>query len=152
MAGDVYGSFEFAQKGYTRGSDVGKGQIGLPHLNPPLFLELKLIKIHTHSGVDSTKLKAESTPEVVRGFKTSERMERGIATWTGGASASGSIALTYGAAFQEAPTVLVTCAQNNINIQVATNTPTASTVTILWKDDTAATHISVAITYCIIGK
>jgi len=152
MAGDVYGSFEFAQKGFTRGSDVGKGQLGLPHLDPPLFLELKLIKIHTHTGVDSSRLKAEAVPEVVRGYKTQERMERGIAIWTGSASASGSIVLTYGAAFQEAPTVLVTCAQNDVNIQVGTNTPTATQVTILWKNDTAATHTSVAITYCIIGR
>lgn len=150
--GEVYGSFEFAQKGYTRGSDIGKGQMGISHMNPPLFLEFKLIKLHTHGGVDSQRLKAEATPEVVKGFKYDEREERGIATWTGSASASGSIALTFGVPFSEAPTVIVVPAANDIAIVAGTNTPTATGVTILWNDYTAATHTSVPITYLVIGR
>lgn len=152
MGGDVYGGFEFAQKSYTRGSDIGKGQLGITHLNPPLFLQIQLVKLHTHGGVDSQKLKAEATPEVVKGFKNDERCERGIATWTGSASASGSIALTFGVPFQEAPTVIVIPATNNVNIQVATNTPTTTGVTILWKSDTGSTHTSIDITYLVIGR
>jgi hypothetical protein len=149
---DVYGSFEFSQKGFTRGSDIGKGQLGISHLNPPLFLEFKLIKLHTHGGVDSQNLKAEATPEVIKGFKYNERIERGIATWTGAASASGSVALTYGVPFNEAPTVIVCPSANDVAIVVSTNTPTTTGVTILWNDYTAATHTSVPITYLIIGR
>lgn len=152
MAGEVYGQFEFAQKGYTRGSDIGKGQIGIGHVNPPLFLQIQLVKLHTHGGVDSQKLHADATPEVVKGFKNDERMERGTATWTGGSSASGSVSLTFGVPFQEAPTVIVVPAANDVNIQVATNTPTTTGVTILWKDDTGAGHTSVPITYLVIGR
>jgi hypothetical protein len=152
MAGEVYGAFEFAQKGYTRGSDIGKGQMGISHMNPPLFLEFKLIKLHTHGGVDSQKLGAEATPEAVKGFKYNERIERGVATWAGGASASGSVALTFGVPFNEAPTVIVVPAANDVNIQVGTNMPTETGVTILWKDDTAGGHTSVPITYLVIGR
>lgn len=153
MANEVYGAFEFSQKGYTRGSDIGRGQIGLPHVNPPLFLEIRLIKTHTHSGVDSLSLKSEATPEMIRGFKTRERVERGIATWTGGAASSGSIDLTFGAAFQEAPTVLVTVSGVvNADIQVTISDPTATGVTIYWKDDTASTHTEVDIQYFIVGR
>lgn len=150
--GDTYGTFEFAQKGLIRGADVGKGQVSLPHIAPSLFLEIKSIKTHTHTGVDSQKLRAEATPEMVRGYRTNERIEVGTVTWTGVASASGSIALTYGTAFLEAPVVMLNCSQNDINIQVGTNTPTTTTVTLLWKDDTAATHTTVAIQYLIIGR
>ena len=152
MSGEIYGQFEFSQKGYTRGSDIGKGQVGVSHLNPPMFLEFKLIKLHTHGGVDSQILKSEATPESVKGYQTNERIERGTATWTGTASASGSVALTYGVAFNVAPTVIVVAAANDVNIVVSTNTPTTTGVTILWKDDTAATHTSVPITYLIIGR
>lgn len=152
MPGEIYGSFEFAQKSYTRGSDIGKSQIGLPHLNPPLFLELKLIKSHTHTGVDSVKLKSAATPEMIRGFKTEEREERGIATWTGGAAASGSVVLTFGTAFLEAPTVIAISGEGDADLQVAVGSITASQCTLFWKDDTAATWTSVRIQYLIKGK
>jgi hypothetical protein len=152
MAGEVYGNFEFALKSYTRGTDVGKGQIGLPHLDPPLFLEMRLVKTHTHTGVDSQALRSEATPEMVRGYKTREREERGVATWTGGASAAGSINLTYGTAFSETPTIMVTCAAGTANIQVSVGSVTATGCIIYWKDDTAATHSSVAINYLIKGR
>lgn len=152
MSGEVYGAFEFAQKGYTRGSDIGKGQISISHINPPLFLQIQLVKLHTHGGVDSQKLTASATPEVIKGFKNEERIERGMATWTGGASASGSIALTFGVPFSEAPTVIAIPATNDVNVQVAINTPSATGVTILWKDDTVTGHTSVPISYLIIGR
>lgn len=152
MAGEIYGAFEFAQKGYTRGSDVGKAQIGIPHLDPPLFLETRLIKTHTHTGVDSQQLKSEATPEMVRGYKTREREERGTATWTGSASASGSISMTFGTAFMEIPTVILTCAEADSNLQVTVGGVSVSGCTIYWKDDTAATHTSVAVNYLIKGR
>lgn len=152
MPGQVYGSFEFAPKGYTRGSDIGKSEISLPHLNPPLFLELKLIKSHTHTGVDSQKLRSAATPEMIRGFKTEEREERGIATWTGAAAASGSVALTFGTPFLEAPTVIAITAQGDADLQVAVGNITTTGCTLYWKDDTAATWTSVAIQYLIKGK
>lgn len=150
--GSVYGSFEFSQKGFTRGSDVGKGEIGLPHLDPPLFLEMRLVKTHTHTGVDSQQLDSEATPKMIRGYKTREREERGIATWTGAAAASGSIVLTYGTTFLEVPTVIVTCAEGTANIQVSVGSVTAVSCIIYWKNDTAQNHTSVAVGYLIKGS
>jgi len=150
--GEVYGAFEFSPKGYTRGSDVGKGQIGLPHLTPAFFLELKLVKIHTHTGVDSQKLRAEATPEMVRGYKISEREERGVATWSGASAANGSVVLTFGTAFQEAPSVLVTAADASGNIVVGIGSKSATGVTIYWKDHTAANHTTLDLEYLIKGR
>lgn len=152
MAGAVYGSFEFAQKSYTRGSDIGKSEIGLPHLNPPLFLELRLVKSHTHTGVDSQKLRAAATPEMIKGFKADEREERGIATWTGAAAASGSVVLTFGTPFLEVPTVMAISGEGDADLQVAVGSITTTGCTLYWKDDTAATWTSVAIQYLIKGR
>lgn len=149
---EVYGNFEFAQKAYTRGSDVGKGAIGLPNLDPPLFLEFKLVKLHTHSGVDSQPLKASATPEMVRGFKTYERTERGVAQWTGGSSSSGSVVLTFGTAFQEAPSVFVTPADGNSDIIVGVSTPSITAVTIYWRDEAGGGHTALNLQYIIIGR
>lgn len=152
MAQEVYGNFEFAQKAYTRGSDIGKGQIAIGHLNPAFFLETRLIKLHTHSGVDSLPLGAEATPEMVKGYNPREREERGIATWTGGSSTSGSLVLTYVTPFQEAPTVIVTAADGNANIIVGIGSVTATSVTIYWRDETAAGHTSLSIHYLVKGR
>lgn len=152
MAGEVYGNFEFAQKGYTRGSDVGRGQLGLPHLNPPLFLEIRLVKTHTHTGVDSQKLRAEATPEMLRGFQTSERIERGVANWAGGAASAGSVVLTFGTAFSVAPTVIITARDGSGNIVVGTGSKTTTGVTIYWTDYSAATHTTMILEYLIIGR
>lgn len=150
--GDVYGSFEFAPKPYTRGGDIGRGAVGLPNIAPPLFLEIRLIKIHSHTGIDSAQLSAEATPEMVRGFKPSEREERGSAAWSGGAASSGSVTLTYGTPFREAPSVFIMVrGEANANIQVVTGTPSATAVTFYWKDDTGATHTAVSFEYLIKG-
>ena len=152
MAGEIYGSFEFSPKGYTRGSDVGKGQLGLPHLNPPLFLQMQLVKTHTHTGVDSVRLRASATPEMVRGFSTEEREERGIATWTGAAASAASVVLTFGTAFREAPTVIVTAVNGDAAIVVTIGSVSATGVTIFWSDYSAATHESMPIHYIIKGR
>ncbi len=153
MAGEIYGQYEFAQKPYTRGQDIGKGTIGLPNVAPPLFLEIRLIKSHTHTGVDSSTLTPEATPYVPRAYKTYEREERGIAVWTGGAAATGSFTLTYGSAFREPPTVMIiSSGESNANIVCAVGTPTAGSVTVYWKDVTAATHTTLSFQFLIKGK
>ena len=150
--GSVYGSFEFAPKSFTRGEDIGRGQIGLPNINPPLFLEIRLIKSHTHTGVDSLQLQSEATPEMVKGYKTREREERGVAAWSGAAATNGSVVLTFATAFLEAPSVFVTPADGNANIIVGINTPTATAVTIYWRDESAATHTDLNLQYLIKGR
>lgn len=153
MAQEVYGNFEFSPKAYTRGNDIGKGQVGIPNVNPPFFLELRLIKGHTHTGVDSLVLSSDATPQMLKGYTPRERVERGTAQWTGGAAASGSVALTYGTAFLSAPTVLVIAAgQSTAYVNVTVGTPTTTGVTIYWRDLNGTTHTSVDLAYIIMGK
>ncbi len=127
-------------KGLTQGQDIFRGSVGLEHLTPQLFLELQLIKIHTHKGSDSRQLDADATPEMVRGYRPKEREEHGVAQWSGGSSSSGAVVLTFGTPFSEPPEVFVTAQDGSANIIVGTNVPTTTGVTIYWKDDTAAGH------------
>ena len=147
-----YLDFNLKPKALTTKDDVGKGQMGLKHLDPPLFLELQFIKLHTHKGVDSRKLEAEATPEVVKAFRPLEREEHGVVTWTGGAAASGSVALTFATPFGEVPDVFVTPQDGDVNIQAVTGTPTTTGVTIYWKNDTAANETSVKIAWLAKGR
>lgn len=147
----AYLEFETKPKALTGKDDIGQGQLSLKHLSPPLFLELQFIKLHTHKGVDSRKLEAEATPEVVRGFRPLEREEHGTATWTGSAS-SGSIALTFSKAFTETPDVFVTPSGGDVNIQAVTGTPTTTGVTIYWKSDTGSVKTSVPIAWLAKGR
>lgn len=151
---DIYGSFEYAPKSYTRGSDIGKGQVGLTHLNPALFLQMQLVKSHTHSGVDSIPLTAAATPEMVRGFKTREREERGTAVWSGAAAAGGGLTLTFGTPFQEVPTIFlsITGGAANADLQVTYNNKSTTSVDIYWKNDTLGTLTTVSIDYLIKGR
>ena len=148
----IYGSFEFAQKGYTRGEDVGKGQIGIPHIDPPLFLELNLIKSHSHTGVDSQNLRAVATPEMVKGYKTVEREERVIGVWTGSAATNGSIVLTYAIPFLEAPSVFVTPESSNGNVAVGISAPSTTGVTIYWKDVLGGTYTTMNLHILVKGR
>ena len=152
MAGNVYGNFEFAPKGFTRGEDVGKGQIGIPHIDPPLFLELHLIKTHSHSGVDSIRLAAIATPEMVKGYKISEREERVIAVWTGSASANGSVVLTYATPFLEAPNVFVIAESSNGNVVCGIAAPSTTGVTIYWKDVLGGTYTTMNLHVLVKGR
>lgn len=148
-----YLQFNTLPKALTQKGDVGKGQIALEHIDPALFLQLQLVKLHTHQGSDSRTLTAESTPQVVRSYRPKEREEHGVATWTGSAAASGSIALTFGTPFQEAPDVFaIVSGVANANKQVTTSTPTTTGVTLYWKDDTAATATSVPVTWLAKGR
>jgi len=148
----MYLQFKTTPKAVTEGGDVGSGQIELRHVNPAFFLELQLIKLHTHEGSDSRKLDAEATPAMIRGFQIGERVEHGTATWAGSASAAGSIALTFGTVFNVAPTVFVTVQSGNSNYTVGINTPTTTGVTIYWEDLTATTHTSLNIGWIAIGR
>ena len=152
--GEVYGAFEYAPKSYTRGSDIGKGQLGLIHLNPALFLQMQLVKSHTHSGVDSLPLTSVATPEMVKGFKTKEREERGTAQWTGGAAAGGGLTLTFGTPFLEVPSIFLSISDGAAaaDVQVTYNNKTITSVDIYWKDDTLNTHTAVNIDYLVKGR
>lgn len=147
-----YLEFKTTPKAVTESGDIGSGQVELKHIHPALFLELQLIKLHTHEGSDSRKLDPEATPYMVRGFQSTERIEHGTATWTGTAAAAGSVALTFGTAFLSAPTVFVTIYSGNSNYSVGTGTPTTTGVTIYWEDMTAATHTSLAIGWIAVGR
>lgn len=152
MAGGSYLKFKITPKGVTEGGDIGAGEIQLKHIHPAFFLELQLIKLHTHEGSDSRTLDPEATPGMIRGFQTRERIERGTVTWSGGAAAAGSVALTFGTEFSEAPQVFVTIQSGNSNYSIGINTPTTTGVTIYWEDLTAATHTSLDIGWIAIGR
>lgn len=147
-----YLQFETLPKSLTKEADVGKGQINLQHLSPALFLETQLIKLHTHRGKESVKLAAEATPDMVKAYRPTEREEHGVATWTGGAAASGSVTVTFGTAFTEVPDVFAIAQDGNANIIVGTGVPSKTAVTIYWKDDTAATHTSLPIAWLAKGR
>jgi hypothetical protein len=150
MAG--YMTFETLPKSITRKSDIGSGQIGLSHFDPALFLELQLVKLHTHKGSDSRQLEAAATPQMVKGYRPSEREEHGVATWTGSASTAGSVVLTFATAFQEAPDVFVIPQTDDAHVIVGTNTPTTTGVTIHWLDAFADTRTSVALAWVAKGR
>lgn len=150
MAG--YMTFESLPKSLTKSSDIGKGQVTLGHFDPALFLELQLVKLHTHQGSDSRSLEASATPYMVKGYRPSEREEHGVATWTGGASTSGSVILTFGTAFKEAPDVFVTNQNGSADIIVGTGIPTAAGVTLYWLDAYAATHTSLPLCWIAKGR
>lgn len=147
-----YLNFKTKPKAVTEGSDIGSGQIELRHVHPAFFLEMQLIKLHTHEGSDSRRLDAEATPAMIRGFQTSERIERGTAAWTGSASASGSIALTFGTPFNSAPIVLPVIQDGSSNFTIGTGVPTTTGVTIYWEDLTAATHTSLNVGWLALGR
>lgn len=147
----MYLQFKTTPKAVTEGGDIGSGQIELRHVHPAFFLEMQLIKLHTHEGADSRKLDPEATPYMVRGFYASERVEHGTATWTGEAAAAGSVALTFGTVFTVAPTVFAVIQSGNSNYSIGIGTPTTTGVTIYWEDLTAATHTSLVIGWIAIG-
>lgn len=149
----VYLDNNLKPKALTQGSDISKAAVSLEHIGPALFLQLQLVKLHTHQGSDSRTLDSSASPEMVKGYRPLEREEHGVATWTGGAAASGSIALTFGTAFKEAPSVIVSVSGvANANKQTTTGASATTGVTIYWKDDTGATATSVPITWIAKGR
>lgn len=146
-----YLTFKTTPKAVTEGGDIGSGQIELRHIHPAFFLEMQLIKLHTHEGADSRKLDAEATPYMVRGFYAHERVEHGVATWTGSASASGSVALTFGTVFTAAPNVFAIVQSGDSNYTIGIGTPTTTGVSIFWEDLTSTTHTNLSIGWIAIG-
>lgn len=143
-------TFESLPKSVTKSGDIGRGQVTLGHFDPALFLELQLVKLHTHRGSDSVVLEASATPYAVKSYRPSEREEHGVATWTGSASTSGSVILTFGTAFKEAPNVWVVAQDGNANILVGTSVPTTTGVELFFRDADASTHTSLKL--CWISK
>lgn len=151
MAGG-YLSQNLQPKALTSSPDIGRGQVETQHVSAPLFLELQLIKLHTHQGTDSAQLQAEATPEMVRGFTPREREEHGAVSWAGGASATGSIALTFASPFLIAPQVWITSQDSSGNIITGTSVPTTTGVTIYWRDATGATHTTMNLAWLAKGR
>lgn len=148
----MYLTRETEGKARTTGEDIAPGAIELRHLSPGLFLELQLIKLHRHLGAESQVLDSGATPESVRGYTPTERVEHDVATWTGGASASGSVALTFGTAFTGIPDVIaIASGRASSDIKITTSTPTTTGVTLYWKLD-SGTATSVDICYFVIGS
>lgn len=147
-----YLSQNLQPKSLTTAGDLGTGQVETRHVSPPLFLELQLIKLHTHEGTDSAQLGAGATPEMVRGFSPREREEHGVAPWAGGASATGSIALTFATPFLVAPQVYITAQDASGNIITGTSVPTTTGVTIYWRDATGATHTTMNLAWLAKGR
>lgn len=150
----VYGKFEFAQKSYVRGNDVGDGEIGVRNLNPGLFLETQLIRGHTHSGVDSLQLDANATPYMIKGYQPRQREEHGVGAWSGGASATGSLAVTFGTPFTTTSNlvILVTQAGGNDDIIVGIGSVTITGFTIYWRNETGTTHTSLNLHWIAFGR
>lgn len=136
----VLQQFAYKPKAQTTRGDIGRGQLYLEHLSPALYLELQKISLHLHTGVDSQVLPAESTPFMVRGYKLRERIERSKSSWSGSASPSGAIIVTFGNKFNEIPTVIATPASGEVDIQCVVGAITATGFTLSWKDDTGGTH------------
>lgn len=147
-----YLSRETTPKALTGGNDIGKGEVGISHFNAPLFLELQFIKLHNHSGVDSVQLRASATPEMVKGYRPSEREEHGVAAWSGAAATNGSVVLTFGAAFTEAPEVFAIAQDGNASIVVGTGVPTTTGVTIYWRDWTGTNHTTMNLAWVAKGR
>ena len=148
----TYLKFQTLPKSVTTEEDMGTGQVALRHLAPTLFLELQQVKLHKHTGSDSRTLAAESTPEMVRSYTPGEREEHGVAPWSGGASTSGSVVLTFATPFLIAPNVYITVQSGNANIIVGTDTPTTTGVTIYWQDAISATHTSLNLAWLAKGR
>ena len=147
-----YLGLETSPKEQTSGNSIAGGSIKMRHLSPELFLEIQLIKIHNHEGVNSLRLNRAATPNVVAGYQPYERVEHGVAQWTGSASSSGSVALTFGTPFKDIPEVFVTVqGRTTVDCYTTTNTPTPTGVTIYWALG-AGTATAIDLTWIAIGR
>lgn len=147
-----YLDLETSPKEQTSGSSIAPGSIKMRHLSPELFLEIQLIKIHNHEGVNSLRLYKSATPSMIAGYQPGERVEHGVAQWTGGAAGSGSVALTFGQVFKDIPEVFaIVQGRASVDCFVTTNTPTQSGVTIYWALN-AGSATAIDITWIAIGR
>jgi hypothetical protein len=147
-----YLSLETAPKEQTSGSSIADGSVKMRHLSPELFLEIQLIKLHNHEGVTSVRLGKNASPYSIAGYQPTERVEHGVAVWTGVAAGSASVALTFGKAFRDTPEVFVTVqGRSSVDCYVTTNTPTTTGVTIYWALG-SGTETQVDLTWLAIGR
>jgi hypothetical protein len=51
-----YATFKEAPKPLTKSENIGAGQIELSHLSPALFVELRQVALHTHTGTRSRRV------------------------------------------------------------------------------------------------
>lgn len=51
-----YATFKEAPKTLIKLEDIGSGQIELNHLSPALFVELRQVALHTHTGTRSRRI------------------------------------------------------------------------------------------------
>lgn len=56
-----YQTFAHTGKELIKSEDIGDGQINIQHLSPALYSELRMIQLHNHSGVGSTKMDLNNT-------------------------------------------------------------------------------------------
>jgi hypothetical protein len=51
-----YKKFAFSPKAMTEGGNIGYGEVDFSHLSPPLFMAIRNIELHSHSGVGSRRI------------------------------------------------------------------------------------------------
>jgi hypothetical protein len=147
-----YLSRETAPKEKTGEGEIARGSIRLEHLHSSLFLELQKIALHTHQGASSSTLPPVATPYVVRGFVPSERVERGVATWSGGAANSGGFTVYFDTAFESAPTIVATLS-NASDAYYRYTIDNVSTTSFMFRwNDTLGTSSNIEINYMAIGR
>lgn len=56
-----YQTFAHTGKTLIKSEDIGSGQVSLRHMDPGLYTLIRMIQLHTHSGVDSPRLPLENT-------------------------------------------------------------------------------------------
>lgn len=139
-------------KGLTTGAEIAEGSIELRHLSAPLFLELQNIRLHNHEGSVSKRLGPNAVPENLAGYSTYERVEHYKATWTGSASSSGGLAVTFNKEFRNAPTVIaIGTGRASADLRVTTNTVTTTGCTVYWALS-SGTATSIDLHIMVIGK
>ena len=51
-----YQKFAFTSKAVTEGGNIGFGEVDFQHLSPALFMAVRNIELHSHTGVGSRKI------------------------------------------------------------------------------------------------
>lgn len=148
-----YLSLETTPKEKTSGDSIAPGTIKMRHFSAEVFLEFQLIKLHNHLGTNSLRLGRNAYPDAVAGFYPYERVEHANSEWTGSASAAGSLAITFGNAFKNAPTVVANViSATGADFLVSIGSLTTTGFTVYWEDIVPANHTSVTISWLAIGK
>lgn len=148
-----YLTLETSPKEKTSGDSIAPGTIKMRHFSSEVFLESQLIKLHNHLGTNSLRLGRNAYPDAVAGFYPYERVEHANSEWTGSASAAGSLAITFGNTFKNAPTVVANViSATGADFLVSIGSVTTTGFTVYWEDIVPANHTSVTISWLAIGK